>query len=299
MLLYCSNFYHSVLKLEPLLLRSCLRWNRTLSHNSINTDSRFKFYSYPNAPRPHSPAFYTGNAPYYDFLTQLRQHMDPTQLKHLQQLEYSLENTEPSKKEKEEKDIEDHDENQVRFVSKDSFESKFGLSMTSMQYQRLLCFLRALDPHPLVQPYYSEKVNQEIHSKVRALDQYGRAFGRGRRKTSLAHVHVIKNPAGEFMVNGNPLSDYFTLKSRLTAVFPLQLAQAFGKYNIWAVVEGGGPSGQSEAIAHGLSKALVIHEPNLEPKFKALGLLDMDLRLVERKKYGQKKARKKFTWVKR
>ncbi len=121
----------------------------------------------------------------------------------------------------------------------------------------------------------------------------------GRRKTATARVY-IKTGSGEIIVNNKPVDDYFTLNShRGTAVFPLRLAEMEGKYDIKVTVAGGGQSGQAEAIQMGIARALDSLNDDLHGVLKSNGLLTRDDRMVERKKYGRPKARKRFQFSKR
>ncbi|KAJ3030409.1 UNVERIFIED_CONTAM: 37S ribosomal protein S9, mitochondrial [Siphonaria sp. JEL0065] len=128
---------------------------------------------------------------------------------------------------------------------------------------------------------------------VRSLDEFGRAFARGSRKTAMAQAWVVKG-SGEVYVNGIHLAEYFSeLKDREIIVRPFEIAQALGAYNVWAVVQGGGQSGQASAIAVAVARALAVHQPDQQEVFQ------QHRRQVERKKTGQPKARKKNTWLKR
>jgi small subunit ribosomal protein S9 len=130
-------------------------------------------------------------------------------------------------------------------------------------------------------------------------DAQGRAYATGRRKTSVARVWVAEGD-GAFTVNGRPLAEYFTsLAHRKHGLEPLIATQACGGLDVWLTVRGGGPSGQAGAVRHGLAKAMARYDPFLKPVLRRFGLLTRDPRMVERKKPGQAKARKKFQWVKR
>ncbi|KAG6837510.1 hypothetical protein H0H93_008435 [Arthromyces matolae] len=172
--------------------------------------------------------------------------------------------------------------------------------------------------------------------KPKFLDAQGRSYSVGKRKTSSARVWMIpvhskpttmKRNAKDsifegittstVLVNNIPLAQYFPIpadRERITRSF--RVAGVVGAYNVFALVRGGGTTGQSGALAHGIAKGLVIHEPNLAPVLKKGGLyhprslvllliLDAaqltrrDPRMVERKKTGLAKARKRYTWVKR
>lgn len=135
------------------------------------------------------------------------------------------------------------------------------------------------------------------------LDENGRAVTVGRRKSSSAKVSVVQSQPtirGQFLVNGKPLDVYFPrLHDRASVIYPLKVVEAFGNYNVFATVQGGGTTGQADAIAHGLAKSLIIHNPLLAPRLRKAGCTVRDVRVKERKKPGKPKARKSNTWVKR
>lgn len=128
----------------------------------------------------------------------------------------------------------------------------------------------------------------------------GRQFyGTGRRKTSVARV-FLRSGTGEMTVNGRPLEQYFpTLPLRIQIQQPLQATELLGKFNVWATVRGGGPTGQADSIRLGIARALLEYDLDLRKKLKKLGFLTRDARIHERKKYGQKGARKRFQFSKR
>jgi len=125
------------------------------------------------------------------------------------------------------------------------------------------------------------------------------ASGTGRRKTSVARVY-LRQGSGAIIVNGKKLDAYFGNKEHVYVVQqPLLAASADTSYDIMVNVNGGGHSGQAGAIRHGLSRALVGLDENLRSVMRANGFLTRDSRMVERKKYGQPGARKKFQFSKR
>ncbi|MCL2011571.1 MAG: 30S ribosomal protein S9 [Cystobacterineae bacterium] len=124
-------------------------------------------------------------------------------------------------------------------------------------------------------------------------------YGTGRRKESTARV-IIQPGAGEVVVNGRPLDDYFSREtSKMILQQPLQLLEQLGKMDIQVNVRGGGLSGQAGAIRHGLARALCKLNPEFRLPLKKAGLLTRDARAVERKKYGRPGARKRFQFSKR
>lgn len=121
----------------------------------------------------------------------------------------------------------------------------------------------------------------------------------GRRKTAVARVFV-KEGTGKITLNGRGLKDFFpTMILQSKVLQPLKLTNTADAFDIKVNVQGGGITGQAEAVRHGLSRALCSINPEYRPILKAEGLLTRDPRMVERKKYGQKKARKRFQFSKR
>lgn len=121
----------------------------------------------------------------------------------------------------------------------------------------------------------------------------------GRRKDAVARVY-LRNGSGKVQINDKELEKYFPLKEHRDNLFlPFIATETSGKYDVYARVNGGGISGQSDAIRLGISRALEEINPEFRSSLKSEGLLKRDPRMVERKKYGQKKARKRFQFSKR
>ncbi|KAB1072968.1 30S ribosomal protein S9 [Methylobacterium planeticum] len=134
---------------------------------------------------------------------------------------------------------------------------------------------------------------------VQKLDAQGRAYATGKRKDAVARVW-IKPGSGTITVNSRPIETYFARPVlRMILRQPLQVANRVDQYDITVTVAGGGLSGQAGAVRHGLSKALTYYEPELRAPLKREGFLTRDARVVERKKYGRKKARRSFQFSKR
>ncbi|ONG50447.1 30S ribosomal protein S9 [Pseudoroseomonas deserti] len=130
-------------------------------------------------------------------------------------------------------------------------------------------------------------------------DQFGRAYGTGRRKDAVARVWV-KPGKGEIVINGKKQSQYFARPVlRMLIAQPFLVADRYQQFDVYATVAGGGLSGQAGAVRHGLSRALVNYEPALRGILKKAGFLTRDPRVVERKKYGKAKARRSFQFSKR
>ena len=125
-------------------------------------------------------------------------------------------------------------------------------------------------------------------------------YGTGRRKSSVARVHLFPNGTGSITINGRDIDDYFGLETlKMVVRQPLNATDTLGKVDIVATVEGGGVSGQAGALRHGISKALTFYEPDLRGPLKKEGFLTRDSRVVERKKFGKAKARRSFQFSKR
>ena len=125
------------------------------------------------------------------------------------------------------------------------------------------------------------------------------AIGTGRRKTAVARVFV-RDGSGKIVVNGKDLKDYFVTAEQIQIVQqPLLVTSMGSKYDVLINVQGGGMKGQAAACLHGISRALVQIDPDARTSLKANGYLTRDSRMVERKKYGQKGARRRFQFSKR
>ena len=130
-------------------------------------------------------------------------------------------------------------------------------------------------------------------------DHLGRAYATGKRKDAVARVW-IKAGSGNVRVNGRNVDTYFA-RPVLQMILrqPFQIVGREGEFDVMATVKGGGLSGQAGAVRHGISKALQLYEPGLRPQLKTAGFLTRDSRVVERKKYGKRKARRSFQFSKR
>ncbi|MFN2498972.1 MAG: 30S ribosomal protein S9 [Pyrinomonadaceae bacterium] len=124
-------------------------------------------------------------------------------------------------------------------------------------------------------------------------------YGTGRRKTSTARVY-LRAGDGAVKINRKPFEQYFPNETlRMIIRQPLQLTETTGKFDLLINVKGGGPAGQAGAIRHGITRALMEYNSDLRPALKQAGLITRDPRIKERKKYGQKGARKRFQFSKR
>jgi small subunit ribosomal protein S9 len=124
-------------------------------------------------------------------------------------------------------------------------------------------------------------------------------WGVGRRKSAVARVRVAQG-TGQIQVNGRTLNEYFTAERDRKAIFgPLEVTSTGGKMDVLVNTDGGGPTGQSGAIVMGLGRALAKFDPALEIPLRGAGFLTRDSRMKERKKYGQRGARRRFQFSKR
>ncbi|MGI8930803.1 MAG: 30S ribosomal protein S9 [Sphingomicrobium sp.] len=139
----------------------------------------------------------------------------------------------------------------------------------------------------------------EAPLREQQLDKFGRAYATGRRKDAIARVW-LKPGSGKIVVNGRDQETYFARPTlRLVINQPFGITDRVGQYDVIATVKGGGLSGQSGAVLHGIAQALSRFEPVLRTTVKREGFLTRDSRVVERKKYGKAKARKSFQFSKR
>ena len=265
---------------------------------------------------PASPSFYSTRPQFYDQVAQLEKAISSanTALRRVQLLPLpafaraSLPPLHPVWKNKEE------------------MSSEFSTKMTLARYRKVTKLLNELNEYyNIAQTAGVHDISNKIGGVVRmfesakkdaflargkrkrvVLDVYGRSYTVGKRKTSSARVWMIPVqeasvvPVTTILVNNLPLNEFFPLpadRERITR--PLKVAGVLGKYNIFAIVRGGGTTGQSGALSHGISKGIVAHEPDLEDLFRKAKLTRRDPRMVERKKTGFAKARKRYTWVKR
>jgi len=143
------------------------------------------------------------------------------------------------------------------------------------------------------------QINTESKQKKIKLDFKESKYATGRRKKSIAKVWVKKG-SGVIHVNGKKMNEYFHKPNLQTAIFrPLTITKRENEYDVRCSVKGGGLTGQAGAIILGLSRAMVMYEPDLKPTLKKENLTTRDSRAVERKKYGRRKARRSFQFSKR
>ena len=125
-------------------------------------------------------------------------------------------------------------------------------------------------------------------------------YGTGRRKTSVARVH-LRPGKGEISLNDRPIDEYFGGHNALKLMIrqPFSVTETLEKFDVVASIDGGGVASQAGALRHGISRALVLYNPELRRALKKAGMLTRDPRIKERKKYGQKGARRRFQFSKR
>ena len=143
------------------------------------------------------------------------------------------------------------------------------------------------------------QLSSKSSNKKTKLDFKNSKYATGRRKKSIAKVW-LKRGSGNIHVNGKKMTDYFKKQNLQIAIFrPLTIVKRENEFDVKCAVKGGGLSGQAGAIIHGLSRAILLFEPELKPTLKKEKLTTRDSRAVERKKYGHRKARRSFQFSKR
>jgi len=159
--------------------------------------------------------------------------------------------------------------------------------------------IKSLDDLKAAVGVADEPVEETAIVRVAVRDKFGRSYATGKRKNAVARVWV-KPGSGKVVVNGKEMAQYFA-RPVLQMVIgqPFKVANVTDQFDVMCTVAGGGLSGQAGAVKHGISKALTVYEPELRPALKAAGFLTRDSRVVERKKYGKRKARRSFQFSKR
>ncbi|KAJ9612510.1 37S ribosomal protein S9, mitochondrial [Cladophialophora chaetospira] len=189
------------------------------------------------------------------------------------------------------------------------YRSSIGEKVAASKYSKVLLLLSRLNKiHPRICPQEVRQILSRFRrpgseaiqkAKPGTIDEYGRSVGIGRRKESSAKVYLVEG-TGEVLVNGHNIVQALPrVHDRESALWALKITQRMDKYNVFALVSGGGITGQAESITLALAKALLVHEPALKPALRRAGCVTSDPRHVERKKPGRLKARKRPTWVKR
>ncbi len=156
--------------------------------------------------------------------------------------------------------------------------------------------LKSAAPAPEAAP---EAPTEEAIALEPKIDELGRAYATGKRKNAVARVW-IKRGTGRVTVNNRDILVNFARPVlRMIINQPFEAVNRTGEFDVWCTVTGGGLSGQAGAVRHGISKALALFEPTIRPALRTGGFLTRDARVVERKKYGKRKARRSFQFSKR
>ncbi|OTB05760.1 hypothetical protein M426DRAFT_32145, partial [Hypoxylon sp. CI-4A] len=197
----------------------------------------------------------------------------------------------------------------VAWKTKEQYRLAVGEAVKARDYSACIGLVKRLNQiHPDLMPQevqdgirpFKRDINIYLNTpKPIPIDKFGRSHGVGRRKSSMARAWLVEG-TGEVLINGKTLNDAFgRVHDRESALWGLKTMERMDKYNVWALVEGGGTTGQAEALAMAIAKALAVHEPALKTPLRKAGCLTRDPRKVERKKAGHVKARKMPAWVKR
>ncbi|KUJ20217.1 uncharacterized protein LY89DRAFT_716637 [Mollisia scopiformis] len=197
----------------------------------------------------------------------------------------------------------------VAWRSLADYRNLVGETVKAAKYSKIVEVLHRLNHiHPSLMPQevqealneYKRDVNPyQNQAKLGHVNTLGKALGVGRRKSSSARAWVVDG-TGEVLVNGKTLTEAFgRIHDRESAIWALKCTNRVDKYNVWALVSGGGTTGQAEALTLAVGKALLAHEPALKPALRRAGCMTRDPKRVERKKPGHVKARKMPAWVKR
>jgi small subunit ribosomal protein S9 len=221
--------------------------------------------------KPDSLSYFTGNYKYNDLLIELnamfKVHNKPQQQSNVASSPSDLvpdATAEPS--------------TQVyTWKLRDKMSEYLGIPLTTSQWRKIVTQLNMLAslPKPLpaqveaeLAKYTRFDATQQLQIKKKELDDLGRAFAVGRRKESSARCYVVEGE-GKVLVNGQELGSYFNrLIDREEVTWPFECTNTLGKYNAWILVEGGGSTGQAQAIKLGLGKALLVHDPELKPTLR-------------------------------
>ncbi|EEH16806.1 hypothetical protein PABG_06893 [Paracoccidioides brasiliensis Pb03] len=242
----------------------------------------------PSRILPTSPAYFTGTPKFID---------DVLKLEYIQS-KYALLRTVPAS-----------EAPRTAFLKHADYKNVINEEVPAAKYRQLQKILFRLNQ---IQPDLVPKEVKDVlknfirpgnpyqqQLKPKELDNKGRARGVGRRKTSHARVWLVEGE-GEVLINGKNIVQVFSrLHDRESALWPLKVTNRLDKYNVFAIVRGGGVTGQAEAMTVALGKALLVHEPAIKPILRRAGCISTDPRQVERKKPGHLKARKMPAWVRR
>ncbi|KAI0457855.1 37S ribosomal protein S9 [Xylaria acuta] len=197
----------------------------------------------------------------------------------------------------------------VAWKTKEQYRISIGEHVKARDYANCIALVKRLNQiHPDLMPEevkaglrpFKRDINIYLNQpRPIPVDKFGRSHGVGKRKSSVARAWLVEG-TGEVLINGKPMNEAFgRIHDRESAIWGLKTTDRLDKYNVWALVGGGGSTGQAEALAMAIAKALVVHEPPLKTPLRRAGCITRDPRTVERKKAGHIKARKSPAWVKR
>lgn len=203
---------------------------------------------------PESPSYFTGNPAFTDNILALQELYR----------KYEVLPTVPA-----------DEAPRVRWKSLLEYQAVLGAIVKPAKYKKVLGILNRLNrinaafmPQEVadaLEIYKRPVADTELLAKPKRLDTWGASKGTGKRKTAIARVKVVEGN-GEVLINGKPLDEAFLRRhDRESCIWPLKVTGRMDKYNIWAEVEGGGPTGQAEAVTLGVARALMVHEPLLKP----------------------------------
>ena len=262
--------------------------------------------------RPIHPAFYTGATAFHDLIYEIFQYSGRTeQPEQAESVEAASEkgNVESEESTNKDANMEIAQQGRKRWLHQNELQVVLKEELTLSDYEVIIHRLKKLasekkdensdDIREFLERFQTLVEHEGSQFTVEELDENGRAHGKGYRKRSMAEVW-ISNGSGEIVINDIPIIEYFRKQEDRNQVwYPLITLDCMGRFDVECNVIGGGTTGQAGAIRLAISRALTSMSPDFLPQLRTAGLLTRDSRLVERKKPGQKKARKKFAWVKR
>ncbi|XP_065906522.1 small ribosomal subunit protein uS9m-like [Dysidea avara] len=248
--------------------------------------------------RPFEAGFFTGFPAYHNLVYEV--------LEHTRQLDELYTARKSTDKGSDKSGTTSSNPNLSRWLQHNQMQDLLKEKITEQQYKSIIERLDRLAAHPLagtiqtfLDRYRRVVVVLQSRKKMEQLDDSGLVHTTGYRKSAVANVTVSRGD-GKFDINGLSLLEAFPLiQSREQILYPFVVVDGLGLFDVKATVEGGGKSGQAGALRHGISLALTAFGENYYEVFEKANLLIRDSRRRERKKPGQRRARKKFTWVKR
>ena len=279
------------------------------TQNLLRREERFKRdgrdirFSEEHPHRPLHPSFFTGMSPYFQKLDDITNVIEETaEMCRSAGIPKTLKDvTEPLPTEA----IPYSHVHGLHWIKKPEMESMINFALKNSEFKSIQKLLSALASMPFSQfqgdflKKHTLPANKRPKDKAKGEVINGEVHQFGGRKTAKASVRMTLG-TGNYVVNGKPMTEYFDLTScSESALSPLIMTGLVGEVDCRIEVRKGGLTGQAEAIRHGVAKCLLVFCPDSRPMLKKAGFITRDHRVVERKKPGQKKARKKFTWVKR